>query len=245
MPDHPQQSTRRVVVTGGDRPFTAALAQGLATLGAEVVVIGPDTVDGWGDAAVICDFASEEGVVAALEAAEVRLGGIDQVVHTWMAPGLLDDRPFIDVDPAQWVGDCEGSLEGAWWLARHLSAPLRRSGGGSVAFLIPSIALAGSAGFTMLATVAEGLRVLAKGCGRQWAQWDITVNTIATAPHHWVSTEAGEALSKAISLSTPAFGSVGDIHDDIAPLVASLAEPESHFLTAGTLVADGGLWMGL
>lgn len=125
------------------------------------------------------------------------------------------------------------------------SRSLRASGGTSVVVVVPSIALAGGAGYAMLATVAEGLRVLAKGCGRQWAQHGITANTVATAPHHWVDDAAGQSLVKAISLSVPAFGGTGDAAADLAPLVAALAAPDAHFLTAGTLVADGGVWMGL
>jgi NAD(P)-dependent dehydrogenase (short-subunit alcohol dehydrogenase family) len=235
----------RVVVTG-EHPLAIALARGLDARGASVVVVAPGTNAEWPTGSTVaCDFRSEDAVAAAIDDAEQRLGGIDQVLHAWVAPGLLDESSFMDVAPDQWIADCEGSLEGAWWLARHLSAPLRRAGGGSVVFVVPSVALAGAAGFSMLATVAEGLRVLAKGCGRQWAQHGITVNTIATAPHHWVSPSVGETLTRAISLSKPAFGTAGDVEDDLAPLVAALADPSSHFLTAGTLVADGGLWMGL
>jgi NAD(P)-dependent dehydrogenase (short-subunit alcohol dehydrogenase family) len=73
----------------------------------------------------------------------------------------------------------------------------------------------------------------------------VTVNTVAAAPHHWVGVDAADSLTRAISLSTAAFGHPGDAADDLAPLVALLADPDAHFLTAGTLVADGGTWMGL
>ena len=43
----------------------------------------------------------------------------------------------------------------------------------------------------------------------------------------------------------PAFRATGEADDDLAPLVAALATPGTHFLTAATLVADGGVWMGL
>ena len=240
--DEPSESRSRRVVVTGDHPLAAALVDGLIAGGARVVVLAPDSS---GPDRIPCDFASEDEVVAALAAAEERLGGVDQVVHTWVAPGVLEPCDLLDADERRWAAECEGSLEGAWWLARHLSAPLRRAGGGSVVFVVPAIALAGGASYSMLATVAEGIRVLAKGCGRQWAQWGITANAVATAPHHWVSTDAGDALARAISLSVPAFGGVGDVADDLAPLVAVLADPGAHFLTASTLVADGGLWMGL
>ena len=55
----------------------------------------------------------------------------------------------------------------------------------------------------------EGVRVLAKGCGRQWGVDGVTVNTIAAAPHHWLDADTADSLTRAISLSTPAFGDRG------------------------------------
>ena len=40
-------------------------------------------------------------------------------------------------------------------------------------------------------------------------------------------------------------GRVGDPGSDLAPVIELLGTDEAHFLTAGTLVTDGGLWMGL
>ena len=37
----------------------------------------------------------------------------------------------------------------------------------------------------------------------------------------------------------------GDTGSDLAPVIELLGTEEAHFLTAGTLVTDGGLWMGL
>ena len=84
-----------------------------------------------------------------------------------------------------------------------------------------------------------------KACGRQWGLVGITANTLAAAPNHWVTDDEADALTRSVSLSKPAFGKAGDPADDLAPLVAMLADPGAHFLTAGTLVADGGIWMGL
>jgi 3-oxoacyl-[acyl-carrier protein] reductase len=112
-------------------------------------------------------------------------------------------------------------------------------------FVVPTVGMAGAADFTMLAAVAEGVRVLAKACGRQWGVDGATVNTVAAAPHHWVNADAADAVTRGISLSTPAFGNHGSVVDDLAPLIALLDDPDAHFLTAATLVADGGTWVGL
>ena len=84
-----------------------------------------------------------------------------------------------------------------------------------------------------------------RACGRQWGVDGATVNTIAAAPHHWVDAETADTLTRGISLSTPAFGGHGSVADDLAPLIALLDDPDAHFLTAATLVADGGTWVGL
>jgi NAD(P)-dependent dehydrogenase (short-subunit alcohol dehydrogenase family) len=241
--DQAHRAPRRVLLTGA-HPLARGIAAGLNARGDTVAVLDTDP-SGVAGTGVPCSFASEAEVADTVERAVGLLGGLDQVVHTWVAPGLTEEHEFATLAEAEWVTICEASLEGAWWLMRHLLAPLRASGGSSVVVLVPSVALAGAAGYSMLATVAEGLRVLTKGCGRQWAQYGITANTIATAPHHWVHDEAGQALARAISLSVPAFGGTGDASADLAPLVAALAAPDAHFLTAGTLVADGGVWMGL
>ena len=54
-----------------------------------------------------------------------------------------------------------------------------------------------------------------------------------------------QRLLREISLSVPAMGRVGDPGSDLAPVIELLGTEEAHFLTAGTLVTDGGLWMGL
>jgi 3-oxoacyl-[acyl-carrier protein] reductase len=221
---------RSVVVTG-DGPLAEGLLDGLDDLGIAAIPLE-------------CTFESEEAVRDAVAAADARLHGIDQVVHTWLAPGVVAPHRFVELTDAEWADGCEHSLAVAWWVARASAGPLRASSG-SLVFVVPTLGMAGAADFTMLAAVAEGIRVLAKGCGRQWGVDGTTVNTVAAAPHHWVDAEAADALTRGISLSTPAFGGVGSAAADLAPLVALLDDPDAHFLTAATLVADGGTWVGL
>lgn len=227
----PGPITSRSVVVTGDGLLADGLLDGLDDLGVAAVPLE-------------CTFESEDAVRAAMAAADARLDGIDQVVHTWLAPGVVTPHVFNDLSDDEWADGCERSLEAAWWLARASAAPLRESSG-SLVFLVPTVGMAGAAELTMLAAVAEGIRVLAKGCGRQWGVDGATVNTIAAAPHHWVDDTTADALTRGISLSPPAFGDHGSVADDLAPLIALLDDPDAHFLTAATLVADGGTWVGL
>ena len=244
QPHDQRVPARRVLVTG-DHPLAVAVARWFADHGSRVARLGTSDRDSTTVAHIACSFASEAEVERSVNDAADALGGLDQVVHAWVADGLVESRSFMDIDEPHWIRSCEASLEGAWWLTRRVIAPLRAAGGGSIVYLVPSVGLSGAADYSMLATVAEGIRVLSKGVGRQWVKHGVTANTIATAPGLWVGAENEEALARAISLAVPAFGRAGDADGDLAPLVSLLAEPESHFISAATLVADGAVWMGL
>jgi NAD(P)-dependent dehydrogenase (short-subunit alcohol dehydrogenase family) len=243
-------ASRRVIVAGDSGPG-AGIAAALAGDGARVVVLAPQGQAGTagGDVEgmhrVECAFTSAAPVAAAVTAAVDILGGVDQFVYAWYPAELTESAVFTELSEDQWARICEGPLDAAWWLVRALIGPMRNSGGGSMVFVVPTVGLTGASGLVMLATVAEGLRVLAKGCGRCWGEDNVTVNTLATSPALWVGAEHGQRLLREISLSVPAMGRVGDPADDLAPVIELLGTHEAHFLTAGTLVTDGGLWMGL
>ena len=243
MPEEPHPDaldSQRVVITG-DHDLARGLADGLRRTNGTARV----TILGGADAP--CSFDSESAVQTGLHDAAEGLGGgpgVDQLIHAWYPPALLAGAKFVDLDEASWAGACERSLQVGWWTARH-ALDLLRPSQGSMVFVVPTLGMSGAAGYAMLATVAEALRGLAKGCGRQWGAHGVTVNTIAIAPHLLVGDDAGGELSRAVSLSNPALGGPGDPAQDLAPLIHLLAGKDAHFLTASTLVADGGLWMGL
>ncbi len=221
---------RRIVLTGASAA-AAAIADALAASGANVHRIAEG-------------FGSQAEVGHALAQARTALGGVDQVVHGWVPGSVMTAASFMSLSEQAWSDGCEAALSGAWWLARQ-AIPLLLETRGSLAFLVPTIGMSGAADYTMLASVAEGIRVLAKGCGRQLGTDGVTVNTIATAAHLWMPPDDAKAVTGATTLSTPAFGRSGDPETDLAPLIALLGQPEAHFMTAGTVVADGGIWMGL
>ena len=122
----------------------------------------------------------------ALAAADARLDGIDQVVHTWLAPGVVSAPPLrrphrrrvgrrLRAQPRGRVVAGARQRRSAAARARgHWCSSCRRS-----AWPAPPSS-------RCWPRSPKGIRVLAKGCGRQWGVDGATVNTIAAAPHHWV-----------------------------------------------------------
>jgi NAD(P)-dependent dehydrogenase (short-subunit alcohol dehydrogenase family) len=221
---------RRVLVTG-DTALPHAVAEALEAYGARVVRLRSG-------------FGSEKAVQDAVAIAEQDLGGLDQVVHAWLPANVLTFGDFMSLDEDAWQDGCEAAMSGAWWLTREAIPPLQRTRG-ALTFLIPTVGMSGAAGFSMLASVAEGIRVLAKGVGRQLGSEGVTINSIATAAHLWIPPDDAATVTGATTLAKAAFGRSGDAAADIAPIVALLGQPQAHFVTAGTVVADGGIWMGL
>src|SRR3954452_659636 len=98
--------TGHSAVVTGSGPLADGLVRGLADVG-----VGAMLLD--------CEFSSEAAVGDSLAHADRVLDGIDQIVHTWLAPGMVTAHAFMDLDEDAWAAGCEHSLEAAWWLARR------------------------------------------------------------------------------------------------------------------------------
>lgn len=219
----------RVLLTGSDA-LTEGLGRGLAERGADVRA-------GWREP------ATRPALEALLDAVSADLDGLDLVVHTWIHPTALQRREVEDVTEAQWVEACEATLDGAYRLAQAAHAHLAESKGHLV-YVVPTLAMGGAAGYAPFAAAAEGIRALAKGVAKTWGKYGITVNTLAVAAAQLFG-DGGDEIGRALSLSPPALGTIGDPVGDLAPVLALLSSPDAHFVTGSTLVLDGGVWMAL
>jgi NAD(P)-dependent dehydrogenase (short-subunit alcohol dehydrogenase family) len=220
----------RVLLTGSDA-LTEGLGRGLADRGADVRT-------GWREP------ATRPALEALLDAVSADLGGVDLVVHTWVHPQALQRREVDALSEAQWADACEATLDGAYRLAQAAQQHLAESKGRLV-FVVPTLAMGGAAGYAPFAAAAEGIRALAKGVAKTWGRHGITVNTLAVASAQLFTGDDGAEIGRAMSLSPPALGGIGDPAGDLAPVLSVLASPDAHFITGATLVLDGGVWMAL
>jgi NAD(P)-dependent dehydrogenase (short-subunit alcohol dehydrogenase family) len=201
---------KAVVIGGG--PGVAALASGL---------LGPSSTVGsidW-DAAAGDKPARRSALAARMSGSDT--GPAYDLIVILVEPSPAS--PLSALDEALWQAECEMRL----WLARtalQLGHRAVRHGGGRLVFVLSAAALSGSCGSLASATVAEGVRALAKSAATAWAAEDITVNCLAIAP---------ALLSSDILL-----------RDQVAPLVLSLAGC-GPLVNGSTLVADGGASMFL
>ena len=222
---------RRAVVVGRD-PICGRLVAGLDGRGWAAQAVDDRTAD----------LTSEAGVATALAGAG-GAGGLDLVVVAHLDPAAVPGRPVADLDDDAWIHAVEGTLDVARWVTRQVVAPLRASRG-TLVFVVPVVGLVGAAGLVALTSASEGVRGWAKSLAKQWAGDGVTVHTTAVALAHFTDADVGFP-EQIVSLTGPAMGSVGDLEADIAPILGVLADEDLRFLTGSTLVADGGLYMGL
>ncbi len=127
------------VVTGAGRGIGAAIAEGLARAGAEVVCAARSTGEisataarigeaGGRAAAVQADVTEPDQVAALFARASARAGGLDLLFVN--AGVILDQRPVEQSDPTAFEVTLRVNLVGAYHCARLAIPHMRARGGG-------------------------------------------------------------------------------------------------------------------
>lgn len=174
-----------VLVTGVGKPGQVgyALAQAFRGAGAHVVVAGRSAVIeeraralGEGVVGVAADLTTEEGAVAAVEAARVRWGRLDVLVNA--AGGLRVVKPLADTSPAEWTAEIDRNARTAFLVGRAALPLLRESRGCIINFASP----AGERGVARLGAYSAakaGVIALTRAMAAEEKAAGVRVNAIA------------------------------------------------------------------
>jgi 3-oxoacyl-[acyl-carrier protein] reductase len=247
---------RSVVVTGAGGGVGRGVALACAAAGADVIVASPrengrDTVaaiEAAGGVGVwaCCDVTDATGVADAVALAVARTGRLDAMIHNATSRRSGDPARLEEVDDALFEEHVSVSLRGAYHCATAALPHLRESRGSLVTMTSPA-GMEGSFMLPVYGVVKAGLRAFTKSLAREWAPFDVNVNTVsplAMSPamvHAWKADPTLEARST----SRVPLGRLGDPETDIGPPVVFLASPAARYVTGQTLVVDGGRFMNL
>ncbi|PSP17981.1 3-ketoacyl-ACP reductase [Halobacteriales archaeon QH_10_67_13] len=243
------------VVTGGASGNGRAIAETFADHGASIVVAdvradprqgGPPThelIRERGGKAVFaeCNVADYEDCAAAVEAAE-EFGGVDVMVNN---AGIVGPQePLVELDLEEYQELMDINLRGVFHGSKAAALRmLERGNGGSIINMSSVAGINGYGGITPYSAAKGGVRLFSYALASELGPDGIRVNavhpgvietamTIEDSPT--VGTEEGEQLKQTIPLRR--FGQP----EDVADVCLFLASELSSYVTAESIIVDGG-----
>lgn len=234
-------TTRRVLVTGGNRGIGEAIARHLTEEGHEVVVTSRSGDAPEGLRAVACDVTDTASVDQALKDAEEVLGGTVQVLVA--NAGITADGLSMRMKDDDFASVLDTNLHGAFRCVRAAQKGMIRGKFGRIVLVGSVVGLYGSPGQANYAASKAGLVGLARALTRELGSRGITTNVVAPG---FVQTDMTDALpaerQEAYLASIPA-GRFAQA-DEVAHAVAYLASDGAGYVSGAVLPVDGGLGMG-
>jgi dihydroanticapsin dehydrogenase len=245
---------KRALLIGAATGIGRACAIDFARNGASLVVADLNEA-GAGDAAALaraegakalalgCDVRDEQSVCAVVEKAEAELGGLDTLVYL----AGLQRTGFIETfDAETWDALFQVNVRGTFFAAKYGAPAIKRAGGGSIVTTASLAGLRGAPGMAAYASAKGAVIAFTTAFALELAPSRIRVNSVLPG---WIDTpfngpaieilggekEHAEIIKRVVPLGyqgTP---------EDVAPIYTFLASEESRYITAKSMMVDGGM----
>ncbi|HYH32429.1 MAG TPA: SDR family oxidoreductase [Pseudonocardia sp.] len=236
---------RTALVTGASRGLGAAIADGLASLGARVYGTSRERASAeeiarrYGTEPVVLDVADVATTVREIERLQEAGAGIDLLVNNagGNAPG-----PALEVTPQDWDMIHDANLRGLFFASQAMARGwVERKVRGVIVNIGSQAGMVAIEGRSAYGSSKGAVEQLTRNLALEWAAHGVRVNSVAptfvrtelTAATLAPGPQADELLSR-IPL-----GRFGD-PDDVVGAVAFLLGDAAALVTGHTLVVDGG-----
>jgi NAD(P)-dependent dehydrogenase (short-subunit alcohol dehydrogenase family) len=229
---------KAAIVTGGSQGIGRAIAEGLTSEGAEVLIadLNPPA-DG-----IRADVSSAEDVAAMIAAAVDRFGRLDILVNNAGLYATLPMRPFTEIPLEEWRQVMDVNVASMFLTCRAAVPVMRGQGGGKIVNISSGTPFRGDPFLlhyvTSKGAIVSFTRALAKELGKD----GIHVNCVAPGFTMTEGVKAQpEVIEKLRDVSVAARTIQRDQEpEDVVGAVVYLAGPAAAFVTGQTIVIDGG-----
>lgn len=236
------------LVTGGSRGIGEAIVRRLVADGATVFFTynsSPDKANAiaseLGATALQADVANADSVAnlvkTVLEHPANSTKRIDILVNN---AGITKDTLVLRMSESDWDSVIDTNLKGAFLMSKALTKPMMSQRAGKIINIGSIVGITGNVGQVNYSASKAGLIGLTKSFAKELASRNILVNCVApgyidTDMTAKISDEQKKALQSSIPLGRTAQPT------EIAAVVAFLASDDASYITAQTIVVDGGL----
>jgi 3-oxoacyl-[acyl-carrier protein] reductase len=239
------------IVTGAGRNIGRAIALALAAGGASVVVNARSNraeaeavareIHGMGGKALvhIGDVADRAAVQAMADAAEKHFRRVDILVNN---AALRRERPFAEMDYAEWREILDVSLDGAFHCTKACLPALRKSGAGTIVNIGGLSAHTGSKNRAHVVTAKSGLIGFTRALAYDLAEDGITVNCIV--PGLIGTARPADRPEPAHHLPHQTITGDRGKPEDVAAAVRFLCGAGARYITGQAIHTNGGAYLG-
>jgi len=254
-PTHPvlnsfDLSERTALITGSSAGIGYALARGLASAGARVILNArnPDKLDqaaarlrqeGAEVFVYPFDVTSGAAVSAGVDRIENELGPIDILVNN---AGMQRRAPLEDFPHEQWQELMRTNVDSVFLVGQAVARHMIARGRGKIINICSVQSEMGRPNIAPYSASKGAVKMLTKGMAIDWGQYGIQVNGLGPG---YFKTELTQALVENEEFSRWLVGRTpskrwGDVQDLVGPAVF-LASAASDFVNGHILYVDGGV----
>lgn len=241
---------RTAIVTGGSKGLGMAIAAGLASAGARVMLVSRNAeqaidvasqisehyeVDAFGHAA---DVTEVRAVEQAIQAAMIRWRKVDILVNS---AGINIRGPIDELEPAQFEQVMAVNVTGSWNTCRAVVPHMKAAQYGRIINLASTLGVVGLANRTPYASSKGAVVQMTRALGLELAPFGVTCNAICPGPFLTEmnipiadTEEAKKFIVGAVALER--WGELAEIQG----AAIYLASQAGSFSTGSLLTVDGG-----
>jgi NAD(P)-dependent dehydrogenase (short-subunit alcohol dehydrogenase family) len=241
---------QRAIVTGGSKGLGLAMAQGLASCGASVMIASRHVEQASSSAAAIADHFSVPTLAASVDVTkeedcrnmvdlvEQRWGGVDILINS---AGINIRGPIESLSLDQFHQVMETNVTGTWLATRAAVGLMKANGYGRIIQIASTLGMVGLAGRTPYASSKGAIVQMTRTLALELAEHGITCNAICPGPF---LTEmnlpiADSEDTRKFLIGAVAMGRWGRL-EEIQGAAIYLASRAASFTTGSLLVVDGG-----
>jgi gluconate 5-dehydrogenase len=243
-------SGKRALITGGTHGLGMAMAKGLASAGASLVINGhsPERLEraisdyrknGFNAIGQLFDVTDEAEVSTAVRKIEEQ-GPIDILVNN---AAVIKRVPASEMKPSEFREVIDVNLVAPFIVAQSVVGQMIKRKAGKIINICSMMSELGRNTVSAYAAAKGGLKMLTRNLATEWARYNIQVNGIG--PGYFATEQTapirieGHPMNDFIISRTPA-GRWGN-PDDLAGAAIFLASRASDFVNGQILYVDGGI----